>query len=182
MAPASAPAPKAETSAPSEVVVTPTEDSKPPESTPKKRASRTVSLFYRPELENPPMAEECTVGFSFMTGTGEMDNLTLKQGLNRKIPSEDWDRAKELSYAKRLLALGALRVMTPEDIRAMEEVSKEEEAEITSIEDLTAKDAIESVDRTFDEALLRHWLSREQRTPVRAALKRRLSAMENGEI
>jgi hypothetical protein len=168
-----------------------TEDSKPldqatapevaPESKPK-RAPRTVSLFYRPELENPPMAEECTVGFSFINGSGEADNITLKQGLNRKIPAELWERAQELAYAQRLLSMGALRVMTPEAIREMEVQSEAEESETTSIADLSAKDAIESIDRTFDEAMLRHWVTREQRTPVRAALRRRISAIENGEV
>lgn len=170
--------PKIEDSKPLEPATTP---EVAPESKPK-RAPRTVSLFYRPELENPPMAEECTVGFSRITGLGESENITLKQGLNRKIPAEDWEWAQKLAYAKRLISMGALRIMTPEDIRELEALSEAEEAETISIADLSAKDAIESVDRTFDEAMLRHWLSREQRTPVRAALRRRITAIETGEV
>jgi len=34
-------------------------------------------IVYRPELENPPMDKECTIGFSFVNGGGLTDHIQV---------------------------------------------------------------------------------------------------------
>ena len=45
-------------------------------------------ITYRPELENPPMAKECSMGFSFLPENENVRNVNhvrMESGVNRNV-------------------------------------------------------------------------------------------------
>lgn len=139
-----------------------------------------MDIIYRPELESPPMAKECIVTFTTLTGTGESDAISFKAGLNKGIPADRWDQIKEIKYAQNLLSTGALRVLTKEEAREVLDKDEIKDSGDVSISSLKPTDAIEIIDDTHDLATLNRWLSKERRIPVRNAIQRRVTTLTSG--
>lgn len=140
-----------------------------------------LNIIYRPELESPPMAKECTVTFSKLTGTGESDGIVFRSGINRDIPPELWEEVKKVKYAQTLLSLGALRVLGAEELKEVLDEDELKPADDVTISDLKAADAVEVIDDTHDVALLNRWLAKERRIPVRNSIQRRLTTLTGGD-
>ena len=54
-------------------------------------------ITYRPELENPPMAKECSVGFSFLPtkGARKVSYVRLNSGVTRNFDKQVWAKIKD---------------------------------------------------------------------------------------
>lgn len=130
-------------------------------------------IVYRPELENPPMDKECTIGFSFVDGGGLTDHIQVSSGVTRNFPEVVWDKIKDYDVVKTLLKLGALRIET-------EEATEAEAAptEVTnSIADVPLQDALRLVEDSFDIEQLRLWDAKDSRIRVKNAIGKRISAI-----
>lgn len=133
-------------------------------------------IVYRPELENPPMDKECTIGFSFVDGGGLTDHIQVSSGVTRNFPEVVWDKIKDYDVVKTLLKLGALRIET-------EEATEAEAAptEVTnSIADVPLQDALRLVEDSFDIEQLRLWDAKDSRIRVKNAIGKRISAITEG--
>lgn len=133
-------------------------------------------IVYRPELENPPMDKECTIGFSFVDGGGLTDHIQVSSGVTRNFPEDVWEKIKDYDVVKTLLKLGALRIET-------EEATKAEAAptEVTnSIADVPLQDALRLVEDSFDIEQLRLWDAKDSRIRVKNAIGKRISAITEG--
>lgn len=136
-------------------------------------------VVYRPELENPPMDKECTVGFSFITGSGDPQHIRITAGVTRDFPEDVWDRIKNYDVVKNLLKLGALKV--EENDRATIDPDEEATAEATtSIAGFSITQALDLVEASFDTLQLQQWSEKEQRIKVRNAIAKRISAITEG--
>lgn len=141
----------------------------------------SVNVFYSPELENPPMAPECSINFSFIANvTGESTTIRIRDGLNQ-VNENDWEKIQEREYARRLLALGALRIMQPAEVKDILEKEDLSVPEDVSITNLKIPDAVKVVASTHDLQKLDAWLADEQRVPIRQAITRRVNALTGGE-
>jgi hypothetical protein len=133
-------------------------------------------LVYRPELQNPPMAKEATMGFSFLGKNGLTDFVSVEPGVNRDVKDSDWERIKDKNIVKRLISLGALRVET------------DDEAEVaiinaTDVSDLANRDVTTSmrlIEDSFDITQLRKWEASEKRIRVRNSINKRITAITEG--
>lgn len=133
-------------------------------------------IVYRPELENPPMDKECTIGFSFVGGGGLSDHIQVSSGVTRNFPEEVWDKIKDYDVVKTLLKLGALRIETEEATQA-----EAAPAEVTnSIADIPLQDALRLVEDSFDIEQLRLWDAKDSRIRVKNAIGKRISAITEG--
>lgn len=133
-------------------------------------------IVYRPELENPPMDKECTIGFSFVNGGGLTDHIQVSSGVTRNFPEDVWDKIKDYDVVKTLLKLGALRIETEEATKA--EVAPAEVA--NSIADVPLQDALRLVEDSFDIEQLRLWDAKDSRIRVKNAIGKRISALTEG--
>jgi len=133
-------------------------------------------IVYRPELENPPMDKECSIGFSFVNGGGLTDSIQLTSGVTRDFPEDVWARIKDYDVVKNLLKLGALRIEA-EDVTeakaAPTEVSK-------SLADIPLQDALRLIEDSFDTEQLRLWDAKDSRIRVKNAIGKRISAITEG--
>lgn len=137
-------------------------------------------LVYRPELENPPMDKECSLGFSFIKGDGNSDNITVSAGVNREFPPAIWDKIKGYDVVKNLLALGALRI---EDEDTETTAAPEPEAAAAPADTLQSFDlgkALRLIEDSFDQDQLARWDAKEQRIRVKNAIARRLEELRGG--
>lgn len=133
-------------------------------------------IVYRPELENPPMDKECTIGFSFVDGGGLTDHIQVSSGVTRNFPEVVWDKIKDYDVVKTLLKLGALRIETEDTTEAAATPS-----EVTdSIADVALQDALRLVEDSFDVAQLRLWDAKDSRIRVKNAIGKRISAITEG--
>ena len=133
-------------------------------------------IVYRPELENPPMDKECTIGFSFVGGGGLSDHIQVSSGVTRNFPEDVWDKIKDYDVVKTLLKLGALRIETEEATEAAAAP-----AEVTnSIADIPLQDALRLVEDSFDIEQLRLWDAKDSRIRVKNAIGKRISAITEG--
>lgn len=133
-------------------------------------------IVYRPELENPPMDKECTIGFSFVDGGGLTDHIQVSSGVTRNFPEKVWDKIKDYDVVKTLLKLGALRIETEEATQA-----EAAPAEVTnSIADVPLQDALRLVEDSFDIEQLRLWDAKDSRIRVKNAIGKRISAITEG--
>jgi hypothetical protein len=73
-------------------------------------------LVYRPELENPPMDKECTIGFSFVQSKGQPENIQVEAGVNRDFPEDVWEKIQDYDVVKNMLKVGALRIETEQNL------------------------------------------------------------------
>ena len=133
-------------------------------------------IVYRPELENPPMDKECTIGFSFVDGGGLTDHIQVSSGVTRNFPEKVWDKIKDYDVVKTLLKLGALRIETEEATET--EAAPAEVA--NSIADIPLQDALRLVEDSFDIEQLRLWDAKDSRIRVKNAISKRISAITEG--
>jgi hypothetical protein len=133
-------------------------------------------LVYRPELENPPMDKECTIGFSFVGGGGLPEHIQINAGVTRDFPEAIWNKIQDYDVVKTLLKLGALRIET-EDKETTEPASAQD---VDSIHDLPIALALELIESSFDPQQLRRWEAKEQRIKVRNAIGKRITAITEG--
>jgi hypothetical protein len=132
-------------------------------------------LVYRPELDNPPMAPECSISFSF-TGEGAlMDSVTISSGVTRDFPEDVWEKIKDYAVVKGLLSRGALRI----DIDA-EETATIETAVADTLVDLALGDAMSLIEASFDLEQLRRWDAKDQRVRIKNTIAKRIEAIEAG--
>ncbi len=133
-------------------------------------------LVYRPELENPPMDKECTIGFSFVGGGGLSEHIQINAGVTRDFPEAIWARIQDYDVVKNLLKLGALRIET-EEKTTTEPTST---GDVDSLHDIPIALALELIEASFDLEQLRRWEAKEQRIKVRNAIGKRITAITEG--
>lgn len=132
-------------------------------------------LVYRPELENPPMDKECTIGFSFVQSKGQPENIQVESGVNRDFPEDVWEKIKDYDVVKNMLKLGALRIETEQNL-----VQDLPSSAVDTIADMPVLQAMRLVEDSFDIAQLQRWEKGEQRIRVRNAISKRISAITEG--
>jgi hypothetical protein len=133
-------------------------------------------IVYRPELENPPMDKECTIGFSFVDGGGLPDHIQVSSGVTRDFPESVWDKIKDYDVVKSLLSLGALRVQDEEPAAD----STATPVAHDSIADLPLTEAMSLVEASFDLDQLRRWDAKDSRIRLKNAIGKRISAITEG--
>ncbi len=133
-------------------------------------------LVYRPELENPPMDKECTIGFSFVGGGGLSEHIQINAGVTRDFPEAIWTRIQDYDVVKNLLKLGALRIET-EEKTTTEPTST---GDVDSLHDIPIALALELIEASFDLEQLRRWEAKEQRIKVRNSIGKRITAITEG--
>jgi hypothetical protein len=133
-------------------------------------------IVYRPELENPPMDKDCTIGFSFVGGGGLSDHIQVISGVSRDFPEEIWDKIKDYDVVKNLLKLGALRIET-EEVAATKAPPT---ATADSIADMPLTQALGLIEDSFDINQLRRWDSRDSRIRVKNTISKRIVAITEG--
>jgi hypothetical protein len=132
-------------------------------------------LVYRPELENPPMDKECTIGFSFVQSKGQPENIQVESGVNRDFPEDVWEKIQDYDVVKNMLKVGALRIETEQNL-----VQDLPSANVDTIADMPVNQAMRLVEDSFDIAQLQRWEKGEQRIRVRNSISKRISAITEG--
>ena len=137
-------------------------------------------ITYRPELENPPMAKECSVGFSFLPtkGARKVSYVRLNSGVTRNFDKQVWAKIKDYPVVTRLLSLGALEVK--EDQETTEVVATPSAQQSESIADVKLTEALGLVEASFDLEQLSKWDAKEQRIRVKNAIASRKTAITEG--
>jgi hypothetical protein len=136
-------------------------------------------ITFRPELQNPPMDPECTIGFSFIgKNGGETTYYNLSSGVTRDFPEEVWEKIKEQDVVKQLLAWGALKVV--EEAEAPVEERKVRKSRKTTLADLSLDEAMSLIEASFDRVQLESWAASDDRIPVKNAVAGRLVAVAGG--
>ena len=133
-------------------------------------------LTYRPELENPPMAKEATIGFSFIVTAGKTEFVRLEAGVNRDVSDENWERIKDKNLVKRLMKLGALRVDT-------DDVGEEAIQLTPNVDSIAEKDvqtSLRLIEDSFDISQLQKWEASEKRIRVKNSINKRITAITEG--
>lgn len=136
-------------------------------------------LVYRPELQNPPMAKECSIGFSFIKGDNNPDYFTVSSGVNRDFPEEVWEKIKDYPVVKELLNIGAMRVEAeaPEPVLTP---TPAPHAGKKGLVNLPIEAAMRLIEDSMDPAQLRLWDEAESRIRVKNAINHRIAAIEGG--
>ena len=132
-------------------------------------------LVYRPELENPPMDKECTIGFSFVQSKGQPENIQVEAGVNRDFPEDVWEKIQDYDVVKNMLKVGALRIETEQNL-----VQDLPSAAVDTIADMPVNQAMRLVEDSFDITQLQRWEKGEQRIRVRNSISKRISAITEG--
>jgi len=133
-------------------------------------------IVYRPELENPPMDKECTIGFSFVDGGGLPDHIQVTSGVTRDFPEDVWDKIKDYDVVKNLLSLGALRIQDEEPASEATATSVKQD----TLADMPLNEAMNLVEASFDLDQLRRWDAKESRIRLKNAIAKRISAITEG--
>jgi len=133
-------------------------------------------LVYRPELENPPMAKEASLGFTFTQKNGLSDFVKLENGVNRDFKVSDWERIKTKTVVKNLMALGALRVETEDEA----ELAINTAVDVSDLDNVDVTSAMRLIEDSFDITQLQKWEANEKRIRVRNAINKRISAITEG--
>lgn len=136
-------------------------------------------LIYRPELQNPPMAKESTIGFSFINKAGSTQYIDLEAGVNRDFPKEIWDKIKEYDVVKNLLSLEALRVKEDEEV--VPEPEAKPKGKSDSITNMHLSEAMDMIENSFDIEQLQRWDVKDQRIRVKQAIARRITKIQGGD-
>lgn len=141
----------------------------------------SVNIFYSPQLENPPMAPECSISFSTIAKvTGESTTVCIRNGLNQ-VKEDEWEKILEKEYAQNLLSLGALRVMEAAEVKETLDKDDLKVSDNVSITNLKIADAGKVVAATHDLQKLEAWLGDELRVPIRQAITRRITTLTGGD-
>lgn len=133
-------------------------------------------IVYRPELENPPMDKECTIGFSFVDGGGLPDHIQVTSGVTRDFPEDVWEKIKGYDVVKNLLSLGALRIQDEEP----SEDSTAPSVKQDTLADMPLHEAMTLVEASFDLDQLRRWDAKESRIRLKNAIAKRIGAITEG--
>lgn len=133
-------------------------------------------LTYRPELENPPMAKEATIGFSFIVTAGKTEFVQLEAGVNRDVSDENWERIKSKNLVKRLMSLGALRV----DSDDVGEEAIQSTPNVDSIAEKDVQTSLRLIEDSFDISQLQKWEASEKRIRVKNSINKRITAITEG--
>ena len=136
-------------------------------------------ITYRPELDNPPMAKECSLGFSFLPEDGKSRNVKhvrINSGVTRDFDVEAWEKIAEYKSIQRLLSLGALVVTQEVDVKATTISVTEHE----TLADVELKAALGLVEGSFDIEQLKKWNSKDQRIRVKNAIAKRIASITEG--
>ena len=133
-------------------------------------------IVYRPELENPPMDKECTIGFSFVAGGGLPDHIQVSSGVTRDFPESIWDKIKDYDVVKNLLSLGALRIQDEEVAGDAEAPSVKQD----TLADMPLTEAMNLVEASFDLDQLHRWDAKDSRIRLKNAIGKRISAITEG--
>lgn len=133
-------------------------------------------IVYRPELENPPMDKECTIGFSFVGVNGQSEYIQIKAGVTRDFSEDLWNKVKDYDSVKNLLRLGALRI----EEEVSEEISSSATEAGDSLADMALSDALRLVEDSFDLQQLQRWDAKDSRIRVKNAIAKRISAITEG--
>lgn len=133
-------------------------------------------IVYRPELENPPMDKECSIGFSFIGGGGLSDHIQVSSGVTRDFPESVWDQIKDYDVVKTLLSLGALRIETEEPTQTQAAPTEAGD----SLADMPLTQALGLIEDSFDIEQLRRWDAKDSRIRVKNAVAKRISAITEG--
>ena len=134
-------------------------------------------LVYRPELESPPMDKECTIGFSFVSGTGLPENITISAGVNRDFPEDVWEKIKDYQVTKTLLKLGAFRIEEDQELTPESTIGAEK---AESIANMPIHQAMSLIEDSFNIDQLRRWDAKEERIRVKNAISKRIQAITEG--
>lgn len=133
-------------------------------------------LVYRPELQNPPMAKEATIGFSFIQEKGRTDFFNLEAGVNRDVPEERWNGIKDKSLVKQLLHLGALRVETDDEA----EIAIATTSDVSDLANKDVQTSLRLIEDSFDISQLQKWEASEKRIRVKNSINKRITAITEG--
>ena len=134
-------------------------------------------LIYRPELDNPPMAKESVLGFSFIAAGGLTQYIDLEAGVNRDFPDNVWEKIKDYDVVKKLESLGAIRTQVDSDLVAEPEVKNPKADSIVS---MNITDAMTMIENSFDITQLDKWDAKDQRIRIKQAIARRRTALQEG--
>ena len=137
-------------------------------------------IVYRPELENPPMDKECTIGFSFIQGNGAPEYIQISSGVTRDFSEDTWERIQSYDVVKSLLSLGAIRVEANDKAKIAEDTAEVIGGTQSSIADLSITQAMGLVEDSFDIQQLEEWGTKEQRIKVRNAIAKRIASITEG--
>lgn len=135
-------------------------------------------LIYRPELQNPPMAKESTIGFSFIGKAGQTTYIDVEAGVNRDFPEDVWEQIKDYDVVKNLLDLASFQVKEDEELTKAAKPPTTESTD--SISSMALKDAMELVENSFNIDQLQRWDAKDQRIRVKQAIQRRITAIQEG--
>lgn len=133
-------------------------------------------VVYRPELENPPMDKECTIGFSFVDGGGLPEHIQINSGVTRDFPENVWERIQSYDVVKNLLRLGALRIETEDPTETPTVIN----GTADSIADMPLNQALGLVEDSFNVEQLRLWDAKESRIRVKNSIAKRITAITEG--
>ena len=136
-------------------------------------------IVYRPELENPPMDKECTIGFSFLRGNGDPEYIQISAGVTRDFSEDTWEKIKSYDVVKSLLSLGAIRVEA-NDKKVVDEDTEVIGGTQSSIADLSITQAMGLVEDSFDVQQLEEWGTKENRIKIRNAIAKRIASITEG--
>ena len=133
-------------------------------------------LVYRPELSNPPMATESSLGFSLLPqGSGrKVDFVQINSGVTRDFSEAHWDRIKGRTVVKRLMSLGALVIQEEEAAPVISAVDQEH------IRDVSLTQALGLIEASFDVEQLGVWEAKDQRIKVKNAIAKRITSITEG--
>ena len=133
-------------------------------------------LVYRPELSNPPMATESSLGFSLLPqGSGrKVEFVQINSGVTRDFSEAHWDRIKGRTVVKRLMSLGALVIQEEEAAPVISAVDQEH------IRDVSLTQALGLIEASFDVEQLGVWEAKDQRIKVKNAIAKRITSITEG--
>jgi len=133
-------------------------------------------LIYRPELSNPPMATESSLGFSLLPqGSGrKVEFVQINSGVTRDFSERNWDQIKGRTVVKRLMGLGALVIQEEEAAPVISAVDQEH------IRDVSLTQALGLIEASFDVEQLGVWEAKDQRIKVKNAIAKRITSITEG--
>jgi len=134
-------------------------------------------LIYRPELDNPPVASQATLGFAFIPKLEDgTETVKLKSGVNRQFPEHVWERIKNYDVVKGLMSRGALRIEEDQTVVKTIESDNSE----NGIADFTKEKAMSYIEDSFNIADLKKWDAKEKRIPIKSAIAQRIEVLTHG--
>jgi hypothetical protein len=136
-------------------------------------------IAFRPELQNPAMDKECSIGFSFIGKNGkETSYYNLESGVTRDFPEDVWEKIKDKDVVKQLLAWRALEVIEEKEVQ--KEVKRVTKAKAATVSDLPLDEAMKLIEASFDKNQLGQWNANDDRIPVKNAAAKRIEAITAG--